>query len=476
MIYIRIKIAVIAFIGGFVCYSISPVYGQEIQTDIAIKTLFSSGANLPFWMTSNQNGIFDRESSDFQYIDFNVSREFQLKGNTKPDYTFGLRTLGIRGNDKSFQLNTWFAGAKYKFLVLKAGAFPNQTILGGLSSSNGDLHWSNNTRPLPRVSLGTNNFIPVWFMPDWFSFDAVYEEFFLNDKRYVKNTHLHHKYVNLRFQLKPNLLFSVGLDHYSMWGGVHPTLGQLPQKIDDYFRYVLGLPGDEDFINMDQNLMAGNQMGKYRLKLEKELEAGQMVVYLDHPFDDRMNLSNIRDNMLGVYYAKNEQKGVVKLLYEFMYTNDQRVDKTAKDENGNYILKGFESYFIHHIYKSGMSYRYRMLSTPFSAPVTVVDGVNLGSGNNRIILHHFGLEAILAPNLKLRNLLSWSVNYGTFPNVYDLVAPNYFDGGRSQFSGITELNYYHPFWEMEFGLGIAYDKGEMTEDKVGVQFSVSKSW
>ena len=117
-----------------------------------------------------------------------------------------------------------------------------------------------------------------------------------------------------------------------------------------------------------------------------------------------------------------------------------------------------------------------MFSTPFSAPVTVVDGVNLGSGNNRIILHHFGMETQLFQNLKLRNLLSWSLNYGTFKNIYDAVEPEFFNGGRNQFSGLAELNYNFPESKMDLNFGVAFDRGEMTENRVGGQLSVSKSW
>lgn len=261
----------------------------------------------------------------------------------------------------------------------------------------------------------------------------------------------------------------MGLDHYSQWGGVHPVRGQLPAGFNDYVRYVLGLPGSEEFSKGDQNLMAGNQLGKYVIEYNQQFSNATLEIYLNHPFTDRMDWSNYKDNLLGVCFTLEKKRIITHILYEFMYTKYQR----AILMNGKYTVPGggSEPYFRHGTYRSGLSYKNRMFVTPFAIPLVIMDGINYGTGNNRIILHHIGASGTLTDQMTWKGLLSFSNIFGTFGNIYNNIQPGFFDLPRKQISLYGELNYKFKNKHWQSTLAVAADKGNLMKDNAGIQLT-----
>ncbi len=158
-------------------------------------------------------------------------------------------------------------------------------------------------------------------------------------------------------------------------------------------------------------------------------------------------------------------------FYEFMCTKYQSLKKTDSGWNlppGS----GNESYFVHGVYKSGLSYHNRMFVTPFAIPVMIVDGTNYGSGNNRIVLHHIGINGYLTKQIQWRSLLSFSRNYGTYGNAYKRIDPNFFKSPRNQYSALGELQYHFPNNRWQAGISVAADKGGLLPGNVGAQLSL----
>lgn len=442
------------------------IAGQtDVHIHISNNLLNGNSEELPFWLHANRNGIIEPSVSLLNLTTAEARFISQAK-NKNWKYTAGTVLLGGLGDKNYFQVNQLMAGIQYKKWMLTTGLFPDKIVYDGLSSTNGNFDYSNNTRPLPRIRLETDGFIRFTFFPGWLFVNGRYEEGLLDDaNRFVQKAHLHHKYLWLGFSLSTSSFLTVGLDHYSMWGGTHPTLGKLPASLTDYFRYILGLPGSDEFIKGDQNLMAGNQLGKYVIRWNKLLNAGELEFYLNHPFTDRMDWSNYKDNLAGIYLKRNKGGKITSVLYEFMYTKYQRVTDPKK-------INGYEPYFMHGTYRTGLSYQNRMLGTPFAVPLVIKNGINYGTGNNRIMLHHLGMKGDLTGRIKWRTLLSVSKNYGTYDQVYNQVNPGFFDSPKTQVSIMGELTYLSPNdkWKMIFSL--AADKGELLPDAVGAQLGI----
>ena len=439
---------------------------EPIDVSFSNTLMGSSSEQFPFWFWVNQDGNINPSGSFINLSEVNINVSNSFKNNNTFKYNFGTDIIGGVGDENYFRVNKLFAGIQFKHWIFKAGLFHNKIQYNQLSSTNGDIHWSNNTRPLPRISLTTNNFISFAFFPEWLKINGIFEEGLLNDNnRYVQNAHLHHKHFFFGFQINPKTFFTVGLDHYSMWGGNHPILGQLPAGVNDYFRYILGLPGSEEFTKSDQNLMAGNQLGKYVVKFNKQINNGELEFYLNHPFTDRMDYSNYKDNLMGVYFKNSSRNIITSVLYEFMFTKYQRVKEI-------FVGHGYEPYFEHGIYKSGLSYHNQIIATPFAIPMVIIDGVNYGTGNNRIILHHIGVSGFISEHVGWKSLLSFSKNYGTYSHSYDRIDPGFFVTPKQQLNLYSEVYYYFPNKHWLIKIAFAADKGELLQNSSGLQFSI----
>lgn len=454
-----------------ICLSFGEPKAQDSSRfELSNTMLLSTSDEMPFWFVANRGGGVQPDNSALNLSQVLIDFSGGFFEENILRYHLGGTLIAGFGNENYRQVNRLFGSLGYRKWRLTGGWFQNEIVYNGLSSTNGDFHWSDNTRPLPRLRFETNGFISFPFVPRWLSVRSRYEEGWLNDdNRFVQNTRLHQKFVHFGFKLDSRSFLIVGLDHYSMWGGTHPTVGPLPSGFDDYFRYVLGLPGSDEFIKGDQNLTAGNQLGKYVVKYHRNFNTGNLKFYYNHPFTDRMDYSNYKDNLAGIFYESNDQKLLSSVLYEFMYTNHQRVRKT---DDGYKIPRGYEPYFMHGIYKSGMSYQSRMLGTPFAVPLVIKDGINYGTGNNRIILHHLGMAGFLTPALQWKGMVSYSKNFGTFSRVYRVIDASIFDTPRQQINLYGELIYTFLGDKWSLMLAAAADKGELLPDSGGIQFTI----
>jgi len=150
----------------------------------------SSGKDLPFWMTSNQNGIYALHNSSYFLLQAGLNRSLDRDTLKKWGYTYGANMVyGIAGTS-DFQPNEYWLGFRFHQLILKAGAQSDPIIYGGLSSTNGNMYRSRNARPVPGLSLSTTGYIPFLFAKKWFSWRFLYEEGILNDKQYMIDGHL----------------------------------------------------------------------------------------------------------------------------------------------------------------------------------------------------------------------------------------------------------------------------------------------
>jgi len=172
-------------------------------------TAVSSGEELPFWMTSNQNGIYTLHNSSYMLFQAGLNRSLDRDTLKKWGYTYGANLVYGFAGSSDFQPNEYWLGFRFHQLILKAGAQSDPIIYGGLSSTNGNMYRSRNARPVPGLSLSTNGYIPFLFAKKWFSWRFLYEEGILKDKQYITDAHLHHKNLHFRALLTPSLSPSV---------------------------------------------------------------------------------------------------------------------------------------------------------------------------------------------------------------------------------------------------------------------------
>lgn len=470
----------------FLLLILSPIlaHAQETATKILASgySLYSSGTELPFWFSSNQQGIFEHANKSYSIGDLSIRKDFTPE--KKWDITYGGRAIYAKGASTYKQFNEWFAGISYKSFYFKVGAFPEETIWDGLSSTNGNFDWSNNARPMPRIRLATHDYIPLPFGKKsnfWkdVTFKAIYDEGFLNDdSRYVQNVHLHHKSFFLRKQINKRENVAIGGEHYTMWGGTSPNLGKLP-GFKSYLRYVFFMPGSPDGPWSDSYYFAGNQLGHIYLDYQKKYHSGTFTMYINHPFEFLPTiLGNLFDNLIGLNFKFHKKGFISNIMAELLNTNDQGGVLHVRNEEENDPNAFFEKYFRHGEYASGFSYENRIIGPPFMMPMVIKDGINFGTGNNRVSVAHVAAKGYLTPKFYWKYMFSYCRSYGTYGDggqAYDAIIPGHFDMAPHKFSQLLELKYSVPKVGIHISAAVASDNGHW-DNNYGCMFKLEKTF
>ena len=443
-----------------------PLFAQEKngfapQFSLGETTLVSSGKDLPFWMSSNQDGTISLHNPTYLLFQVGIRRGLERDSIKKWGFTYGGNLVYGLAGGSDFQPNQYWLGVRYRSFILKAGAEADPVIYAGLSSTNGNMDNSGNARPVPGLCLSTNGYLPFLFAKSWFSFRGQYEEgFMLLDKQAVTNAHLHHKNLYLRSRLSPTLFLTVGLEHYVWWGGNSPVLGPQPGW-NQYFRYVLGLKGGKGATLSDQQNEAGNGLGIYNVELKKDWLTFIASFYWNHPIEvpsDR-DLSNTTDGLYGIHIGKKKKDSFfTDFVYEFMKTNGRM------GYHGN-TNSGSSDYFNHGEYTSGFTYFQRMMGSPLFVPTIGADGISQGFENNMIRMHHLGLGGNLGDGFTWKSLFTLSRNFGRPGNLY----PKPLD----EFSFLVECSYTVPKLPFKLKAGVAGDYGSVFQKRSGGYLGIS---
>ena len=446
-------------------------FAQNFRTAAGIQSegVAGSGDQLPFWFVHNRSGKL-RPQGITQFLqeayllgDLHFSDRFKVEGGTEV-------ALLVSDKGTDLQVVQLFATVGGKYLSLRGGAFADPEILGGLSSSNGELLHSLNSRPYPRIELSTNGYIPVPFAPRWLRFKAQFDEGWLNDTRIVEKPHLHHKQLLLQIVANSRTTFTAGGNHYVFWGGTSPQYGALPSGVKNYFRYITGRSGNAGFPETDQQNVAGNQLGSYLMTLEKKFSELDLEVRINHPFEDRsgMEFDNWRDNLYTLYLRFRGEKPLVEeVLAEYCYTRHQSGDRHQLEGPRSERMRGLDNYFNHGVYQTGFTYRGFIIGTPFFGPVMQnATGVVAGVSNNRISAWHLGAKGNLGEQIRWKGLASYTQNSGTYAQPFNPV--------RKQVYSYGEVSCHSRKLPMIFTVLLAADFGTPASPRWGA--GVRMSW
>ncbi|MFW6222502.1 MAG: capsule assembly Wzi family protein, partial [Bacteroidota bacterium] len=160
------------------------------------------------------------------------------------DYGFDLELYNRFDRDKTnhFWLHEGYGELKYRFLRLQAGVREEVFGIHDTTLSSGSFIWSQNARPMPKITLSTPGFIDVPFTQSIVQFKSLLSHGWFEHDRYVHNPLLHHKNVYLNIGPKWPVTLTVGMEHFVMWGGesTDPEILQIPTGWDIYKRVFVG--------------------------------------------------------------------------------------------------------------------------------------------------------------------------------------------------------------------------------------------
>lgn len=442
---------------------------QSFDASIQTTGLVAGGNSLPFWMTHNQLGRYSQTGNFQELTEGRFSGRTNVLGNLSLSYGTDLALL-ISKQGMDPKIIQAYLGLSGKVIRLQAGAFADEELMGGLSSSNGDLLRSLNYRPYPKVRLSTPGFIPFLFAKSWFRFSAEYDEGLLTDERVVDKPHLHHKSLMVQFLPHPTMRFTVGINHFVFWGGRSEEFGQLPQSLKDYPKYVMGVAGGDNFMETDQLNVAGSQLGSYLFSFEKDFDRYHIQLRASHPFEDGsgVGLKNKKDNLYTFYWRKHHSGTFLdEFLVEYLYSKHQSGDPYKMAEAGipQIHISGGDNYFNNGIYASGFTYLGQSMGTPLFEPIRYrADGKVIGLTNTRVSAFHLGAKGTLIGNFSWKTLITYSRNFGTYSQP---MSPY-----RSQLASLAELGWKSNTLPLQISGLLGYDTGKLLPHNLGIGIQV----
>ena len=450
--------------------SVNPLFAQKdtLHYDVSLMTLTSSGKYAPFWQQSIRYGsvLSSPNSSDL------FAGVYKELGNSSAVLKYGYKATLLFQTD--YQQSHLYFHELYvhgRLSVLDIIFGKREQYLGCQDSvlSCGGILFSKNARPMPKITLGIENFAPLPFTFGYLEAKGAMSHGWFTDNIYMKNSYLQHLYAYLRIGGRLPIHISYGLDDVVEWGGYNAAQGQQPDKWSDFWRLFFGKNGGKDALITDQTNALGNHIISQSLKLEVDVADFKLSGYWQNISEDgpiRLigKTMNAPDGLWGVTLRNNKFPFLKGILYEYLQTTDQSGPFNEKD---GISYGGQDDYFNNGVYQNGWNYYLRTIGTPFiSSPTYNSDGT-IYTLNNRVQVHHFGAEGDI---YGYRYLLfaSFSKNYGTYNASFPAMIRNT--------SLLLELNKRFPrFYNIDAGCSIAADFGKLYGNSVSCMFTIRKT-
>lgn len=464
----------------FIFFFDHSLYSQIKTLDYSLETgaLGALGHEMPFWMVSDQFGLFtpDRFNAYGRVGVFS-----HLSKGKKIDYDYGLQMVDRYGKNNQFYLQQAYARLKLYFFNIQAGSI-NETFGNQDSSlSSGGLMWSGNARPMPKVSVIVPDYTPIPFTKGYFEFKGGMSHGWFENNQYQRNVWLHHKYYYLQFGGKLPVHIHYGFHHFAQWGGETTGSGKLPHGFKDFIKIFFAKNGGSDAPLSEEINRLGNHLGSRNFGLDISLRKYNVSTYWQTIFEDGSGLAyrNISDGLWGIaVHTKDKSSLISGFVYEFVKTTDQSGTYNDYWElNGQRYLYpvtggvhkeagGNDNYFNHGVYSTGWT-RYDMtIGTPFITSPALYRGNGGYISNNKVKAHYVALEGTYR-KLQYKLRYSYSLNYGTNALPFDPVRDEH------SLAINTFLNNALP-WGLTLGLAAGLDKGKMSGDNAGLMVSLIK--
>ncbi|MBL4745972.1 MAG: hypothetical protein JKY08_06365 [Flavobacteriaceae bacterium] len=444
---------------------------KKQEYSIELTSHFSSKETLPFWMVSNKHGSVPNSNNGM--VIFGIQKAIENTSSKNWQFGYGAQFTGGITKENDVMINQLYTSIRYKKIQLDLGVKHNATIFEGLSSSNGNIAESGNSRSLPGYNIQLTEYIKLPFAKKWLTFKGQYGDYLMNDPRYIDKTRLHKKSLFFKALLNEKWHLTAGLTHYAQWAGSGNTGENPPRNIKDYLRVISGKSGGENAIDNEKINALGNHIGSYLLQGTYKGITKNIHFYYSHPFEDRSGreFTNWRDGIYGLFIDFKETSAVVShLLTEFTYTKHMSGSTTGfKNEKGELVQKsGRDNYFNNSVYRSGWTYFGNGISSPyFTTREMDSNGFTEGFKDNRFMAFNIGVKGLIK-TIEYKAILSHTTYIGWFDNEYD---PK-----LTQFSGYIECKLPSiKKLPIDIILGSSFDTGTYRPVNVGGFISLRKT-
>lgn len=459
---------------------------RQKHTSIGLTSYAISG-KMPFWFRANQYATAPAASG----VAINFVSASDKKIGKKPfKIGYGIDLVANLSTQSQLVLPELYGSLKYKKWELYVGRRKETFGFIDTTLSTGSFSWSGNALPIPKIQVGTTDYIPLKFTKNLFSFKATYAHGWFGSSNYAFGYMLHQKTFFVKMS-KPNWPVALygGFVHNVQWGG-RTTIDigtvknrHLPSGVKDYLYAITGLGGVFGGVNsasnpFDSTNRVGNHIGTIDIGLEWRLAKRLVTVYRQSIVEDGSlyYLNSIADGLHGISIRNlfpKRTKGslsIEKATFEFLYTLSQG-GPTFGSTN---FTRGNDNYFNHQQYYDGWSYRRQIIGTPFivkkeDTQLNYPDNIYEIANSNRVRVYHLGLQGYIGEAMSFRGLISLSHHYGNYNFPYPVPA--------KQLSGIFQLsNSLIKNQKISWNAAIAFDRGALFANSVGARIGLQKSF
>ena len=396
---------------------------------IGVSALVSAKDELPFWLTANQSG---RYSGHGPLGAVTTVHAFNDPGKDLFSLFYGIEGQVETGQKTTPRLIQAYGGVKLGFFDLRIGMKEEFFGVNDSTLSVGNLIYTNNARPIPKVVLETPGWVRSPILGNVFSFKAYLAHGWFELDRYQRSAFLHQKFLYIKaVALNQRLNFIGGLHHNAQWGGFNPDSEvQQPTGLKNYAKIILAQSGGDDALMSDQINALGNHLGTYDFNLSYDLGTFSISNYWQFIWEDRSGLTpfNWRDGLIGLSIkTKNRNQFISGINLELVRTSSQ---DAFKNDNGVEFIEP-DNFLNNNVYRSGWTYHNRVIGNamffilnPESRTGTriknMINGLNVGLEgkvnevsyrlNYLSFKNHGNIQERLSPALTL-NLVSLALQY-----------------------------------------------------------------
>ncbi|TLX73943.1 hypothetical protein E9993_14135 [Labilibacter sediminis] len=301
---------------------------QEIHFNIESKAFVSNRDNLqPHYQYANQWGVVSSLDESHALLVGGV--QSQLLNNKHIQLKAGLSGVVKSDIGESFLHEVYLSGKAFNLINFNIGKEAYTPLSYNDELTVGGFFMNSNACPLPRVTMGIYDYVPLGFTNNWIEIKGGISQGFLNDNRTASGKHnsadnalLHEKWAYMRIgnlKVQPYM----GLAHSSIFGGTRTNGDKIP--IDFWATFFA--KGSSKLGGGEETNAAGGHEGFWDFGLYTENDFGKFHLYWQKPFADASGLKlwygRNRDYKLGLLSSINDFKWIKNISIEFVRTDYQ---------------------------------------------------------------------------------------------------------------------------------------------------------
>lgn len=391
------------------------------HTTVDVMAVGSINGSNPFWTRSLQYGTVPVENST-GIIRIKNGKWYNPKKDV--DWMYQVEGTGWLGKESKFLLSEAYLGLKKGAFEIWGGSKREVIGLGDTTMTAGFFIWSGNALPLPKVHVGTRNYVNV--LHDWVGINFQFAHGWFDNQGSIGDSYLHQKSLYFRLgQPISSLNLFVGFNHQAQWGGSRrdPKGGfydVYPSDFNAFTKVLLGA-GEGILPDDDENNKYGNHLGSLDLGIRYQNDQMSVLLYRQNPYEsDRIwSLNTINDGLTGLSFTMKEPNIIEGISLEYLYTGNQG---TYQSILGSLLNKQDHDYpnmvnYLNVRGRDGWIYSGRGLGTP----LIIMDkesqqGGGLSFAYNAVRSMYVGIRGTLPQQIHwMARLSSTSYDYPVIP-------------------------------------------------------------